>query len=64
VTATLALPDQAPAGAMILIHEWWGLNDQIKAVAADFANAFADYDPEKAKEAWDSIYAFFQERFR
>ncbi len=24
---------------MILIHEWWGLNDQIKAVAADFANA-------------------------
>ena len=21
----------------MLIHEWWGLNDQIKAVAADFA---------------------------
>ena len=30
----------------------------------DYGNAFADYDPEKAKEAWDSIYAFFQERFR
>ena len=23
---------------MILIHEWWGLNDQIKAVAAEFAS--------------------------
>ena len=24
--------------AMLLIHEWWGLNDQIKSVAAEFAN--------------------------
>ena len=24
---------------MVLIHEWWGLNDQIKAVAADYARA-------------------------
>ena len=30
----------------------------------DYGNAFADYDPEKAKEAWDSTYAFFEERFR
>ncbi len=42
VKAALALP-AAPAkagskaGAMMLVHEWWGLNDQIKAVAADFA---------------------------
>ena len=24
---------------MLLVHEWWGLNDQIKAVAADLAAA-------------------------
>ncbi|HEX4569538.1 MAG TPA: dienelactone hydrolase family protein [Dongiaceae bacterium] len=24
--------------AILLIHEWWGLNDQIKSVAAEFAN--------------------------
>lgn len=37
VTAALAMPAQTPAPAIVLIHEWWGLNDQIKAVAADFA---------------------------
>jgi carboxymethylenebutenolidase len=26
------------APAILLIHEWWGLNDQIKAVAADLAD--------------------------
>lgn len=30
-------PSDKPAPAVILIHEWWGLNDQIKAVAAEFA---------------------------
>ena len=39
VTASLALPDAKPAGAVLLIHEWWGLNDQIKTVAADYARA-------------------------
>lgn len=24
--------------ALILIHEWWGLNDNIKELAKDFAN--------------------------
>lgn len=37
VKAALALPATQPAPAVMLIHEWWGLNDQIKAVAAEFA---------------------------
>lgn len=38
VNASLALPTVEKAPAVILIHEWWGLNDQIKAVAAELAN--------------------------
>jgi len=38
VAASLTVPATAPAPTVILIHEWWGLNDQIKAVAAEFAN--------------------------
>ncbi len=37
VSAALAAPAKTPAAAIVLIHEWWGLNDQIKAVAAEFA---------------------------
>jgi len=37
VSGALALPAQLPAPAVMLIHEWWGLNDQIKAVAAELA---------------------------
>jgi carboxymethylenebutenolidase len=37
VSAALAMPETTPAPTVLLIHEWWGLNDQIKAVAADFA---------------------------
>jgi carboxymethylenebutenolidase len=37
VSAALAAPETMPAPAIVLIHEWWGLNDQIKAVAADLA---------------------------
>jgi len=37
VSGALAMPKGLPAPAVILIHEWWGLNDQIKAVAAEFA---------------------------
>ncbi len=39
VSASLALPAVTPAPTVILIHEWWGLNDQIKAVAADMAKS-------------------------
>jgi len=37
VSAALALPSQVPAGGVMIIHEWWGLNDQIKAVASELA---------------------------
>ncbi|MET0093359.1 MAG: dienelactone hydrolase family protein [Sedimenticola sp.] len=36
--AVVALPENvASAPAVLLIHEWWGLNDQIKTVAREFA---------------------------
>lgn len=36
----LAIPDgKGPFPALVVIHEWWGLNDQILAVTADFAAA-------------------------
>jgi carboxymethylenebutenolidase len=37
VAAALALPAADKAPAVLLIHEWWGLNDQIKSVAAELA---------------------------
>jgi len=38
-TGFLAVPEKTPAPAILLIHEWWGLNDQIKAVTNDLARA-------------------------
>ena len=37
VAASLAVPATTPAPAVLLVHEWWGLNDQIKSVAVDLA---------------------------
>lgn len=37
VRGVVAFPDADKAPAILIIHEWWGLNDQIKAVAAEFA---------------------------
>ncbi len=37
VSAALARPEADTAPSVMLIHEWWGLNNQIKAVARDFA---------------------------
>lgn len=37
VSAALAVPASGQGPAMILIHEWWGLNDQIRSVALEFA---------------------------
>lgn len=36
-TGVIALPKNLPAPAVLLVHEWWGLNDQIKSVAAELA---------------------------
>lgn len=38
VSAYLALPERKPAGGIMIVHEFWGLNDQIKSVAAELAN--------------------------
>lgn len=37
VNADQAEPAHTPAGGVILIHEWWGLNDEMRAVATHFA---------------------------
>jgi carboxymethylenebutenolidase len=37
VNADQAKPTHAPAGGVILIHEWWGLNDEMRARAAHFS---------------------------
>ena len=37
VSAALARPATERAPTVLLIHEWWGLNDQIKSVAAELA---------------------------
>ncbi len=37
VSAALAAPEATPVGTVLLIHEWWGLNDQIRAVAVELS---------------------------
>ncbi len=38
VSGALAMPSGKVKAGVLLIHEWWGLNDQIKSVAAELAN--------------------------
>jgi len=39
VLGALAMPRQGrPRPTVLLIHEWWGLNDQIRTMAAEFAD--------------------------
>jgi carboxymethylenebutenolidase len=38
MVAEVVLPATLPAPAIVMIHEWWGLNDQIRATAAEYAN--------------------------
>jgi carboxymethylenebutenolidase len=37
IAAALARPEKLPAPVVMLVHEWWGLNDQIKTMAVEFA---------------------------
>ncbi len=39
VNAALARPAAAKAPGLLLIHEWWGLNDEMRDVAARMADA-------------------------
>jgi carboxymethylenebutenolidase len=36
-TAYVARPDETSTKAVVLIHEWWGLNDHIKDIAGRYA---------------------------
>jgi len=37
VSAHFARPPAGKSPGLVVVHEWWGLNDQIKGVASDFA---------------------------
>jgi len=37
-TAYLIRPDSETAAAIVLIHEWWGVNDHIRDIAARYAS--------------------------
>ena len=37
MNAYLGVPKRTPAPAVVLLHEWWSVNDQIKPVAQEFA---------------------------
>jgi carboxymethylenebutenolidase len=37
VSAALAVPQTVPTGGIVLVHEFWGLNDHIKTMAVEFA---------------------------
>ena len=38
-SGVIALPRRTPAPAVLLVHEWWGLNDHIKTMASAMADA-------------------------
>ena len=33
IVVFLSVPDQTPAPTVVFLHEWWGLNDQIKTIS-------------------------------
>ncbi len=60
VSATLALPLVTPAPAVLLVHEWWGLNDHIKSVAAEFAALAIDLYGGKVATTRDDAKSYMQ----
>ena len=36
-TAVVAKPEKETKGAVVLIHEWWGINNHIRDIAARYA---------------------------
>lgn len=38
VTGALGVPAKTPAPAVLMVHEWWGLNQQIRGVASELTN--------------------------
>ena len=69
VNGALAVPDGEAKAGIVLIHEWWGLNDQIKAMAVEFAkegyvalaadlyNGKSTTSPDEAKSIMQSVDA-------
>jgi carboxymethylenebutenolidase len=65
--AYLSVPLQTPIGGLILIHEWWGLNDHIKqtadtyaqkgfvVIAVDLYNGKSTTDPDQAGKWMQSL---------
>ncbi len=65
--AYLSVPIQKPIGGLILIHEWWGLNDHIKqtadqyalegfiVIAVDLYNGKVTSDPDQAAKWMQSL---------
>ena len=37
-TAFVAMPDNPNGKAVMVIHEWWGLNDHVKDIAGRYAD--------------------------
>lgn len=37
-TAYVAMPDTPNGKAVVVVHEWWGLNDHVKDIAGRYAN--------------------------
>jgi len=72
--AYLALPDRAPAGAIIAIMEIWGVNDTMRHHAHEFAQAgflclvpdlFWRQEPgiqitDKTQEEWNKAFSLYQ----
>jgi hypothetical protein len=64
VSGYLAVPSgsQGPWPGVVVIHESWGLNGDIRAHADRLARL--DYKPGSAEDSWRRIFAFLGEHLR